>query len=149
MKSAVSSISVLSMVALLCGCQQLTTSLGEINTGLSDVSGQQPAPTAPADTALSAKRQINNAWHVSDPEALAWLGHSQLTWDDHGKLTGVNWYDFWKQHIKAKTVLAKNAYRLCHDHAKRGANCQTYWQAYSMSKSEESRYWGKKIGYQS
>lgn len=81
---------------------------------------------------------------MSDTEALAWLGHSQATWNDNGKLKGVNWYDFWKKQIQAKTILGKNGYRACHNNPKSGGNCQTYWQAYSMSKSEESRYWGKK-----
>ncbi|PIR10228.1 MAG: hypothetical protein COV52_09725 [Gammaproteobacteria bacterium CG11_big_fil_rev_8_21_14_0_20_46_22] len=142
MKSA-SFIGIVSVFALLCGCQQLNTDLGKINNGLSNISGQKP--TAPVSTATGSKKSIKNAWNVSDSEALAWLGQSQPTWDDNGKLKGVNWYDFWKQQIKAKTTLAKNAYRACHNNPTSGENCQTYWQAYSMSKSEESRYWGKKM----
>jgi len=136
-------IGVVSVLTLLVGCQQLKTDLGKINQGLSHVSGQKTTSTSSTSVSTSSKKVIQNAWNVSDGEALAWLEQSQPTWNDHGKLKGVNWYAFWKQQIEATTALAKSAYRACHHNPTRGANCQTYWQAYSMSPSE-GIVWGKK-----
>ena len=147
MNKTIGVIGIVSVLASLCGCQQLNTGLGKINSSLSNISGQKNAPQTPGPSTDLSKKHIKNAWSVSDSEALAWLAHSQPTWDDNGKLKGVNWYDFWKQQIKAKTLLAKNAYRACHNNLTSGANCKTYWQAYSMSKSIESRYWGKKMDH--
>lgn len=145
MNPTIGMISVVSVFALLCGCQQLNTDLGKINSGLSNISGQKTAPQTQASSKVLSKKHIKNAWNVSDSEALAWLRHSKPTWDDNGKLKGVNWYTFWKQQIQAKTLLGKNGYRACYRDPTYGANCIRYWQAYSMSKSIESRYWGEKM----
>ena len=145
MIKSLSFIGITAAIALLCGCQQMGTELGKINDGLSTISGQKPAVAQKSKTTASSKKSIKNAWHVSDSQAIAWLKQNQSSWDDHGKLKSVNWYDFWKAQIQAKTTLSKNAYQTCHNNPVSGANCQTYWQAYSMSKSEESRYWGSKL----
>lgn len=145
MIKSVGFIGITAAIALLCGCQQMSTDLGKINDGLSTISGQKTAVAQKSKTTASSKKSIKNAWHVSDSQAIAWLKQNQSTWNDHGKLKAVNWYDFWKAQIQAKTTLSKNAYQTCHNNPVSGANCQTYWQAYSMSKSEESRYWGSKL----
>lgn len=140
-------IGAVSVVALLAGCQAINSDLDQINGGLSKLTGQGTATASSAST--SSKKQIKNAWNVSNSEAMAWLGQNESTWNDNGKLSGVNWYDFWSQQIHYKTDLAKQAYQYCHKNAwetpKPGANCQTYFQAYSMTNSEESRSFGKKM----
>ncbi len=120
-------VSVISAVTLLCACQELQTN----------------PLTAPAASPVS--KSITNRWHVSDAQAIAWLQHDQRTWSDKGKLVGVNWYVFWKEQLGAGTTLAKEAYSACHNNPSHGSNCQVYWQAYSMSNSEASRYWGNKM----
>lgn len=144
MIKSVGFIGMTATIALLCGCQQMSAEFGKINAGLSPMGGQKTAVTQKNNTTVPSKKSIKNAWHVCDRQAIAWLKQNQLTWNDHGKLNGVNWYHFWKAQIQANTTLSKTAYQICHNNPVSGANCQTYWQAYSMSKSEESRYWGSK-----
>ena len=124
------------LLILGAGCQSLNQDLAQINTGLARVRGVSPPPTSAT---------IKTRWRVSHVQAVAWLRHDTLTWDDNGRLHGVNWYDFWKQQCQAKTSLAREGERLCKNDHIAGGNCQTYWQAYSMSKANESHYWGKQM----
>ena len=141
----ISLITCLSLGALLSGCQSLNTDLGSVNTGLSHLTGDNVPSTSSPSTETT---HISNIWHVTDAEALAWLSHDQITWNDNGKLKNVNWYTFWSQQIHYKTVLGTQGYQYCHKNAwdtPAGANCQTYFQAYSMTNAEESQALGKKV----
>jgi len=135
-------IGLTSAALLMSGCSQLNSELGTINEGLSQVSGVSATPVV---AQRSTGKPIQTAWHVTDGQALRWLSHDQTIWDDGGKLKQVNWYTFWKQQIDAKTSLASAGYKACHNNPNSGANCQSYLQAYSMSKSQESQYWGNQL----
>lgn len=148
MAKTISLIGAVSVAALLAGCQAINSDLDQINGGLSQLTGQG-TPVKTSSPSPSIKKQIKNTWNVSNSQAMAWLAQNNPTWNDNGKLTGVNWYDFWLQQIHYKTDLAKQAFQYCHKNAweipKPGANCQTYFQAYSMTNSEEGRSFGKKM----
>ena len=147
----ISLIGCLSLSALLVGCQSLNTDLGSVNTGLSHLTGDNVSSASsapPASSQPTGTAHISNSWHVTDAQAMAWLSHDQITWNDNGKLNNVNWYTFWSQQIHYKTALGTQGYKYCHTNAwdtPAGANCQTYFQAYSMTTAQENQVWGKKV----
>lgn len=128
---------------LLVGCDAMNSDMTQLNNSLSALSGQG------ASAHLTTSKPIANAWHVSNSQAMQWLAQNNATFADHGDVRSVDWYKFWSQQIHYKTPLAQQAYQYCHvnawDNRTVGMNCQTYWQAYSMTKSEESRVWGQKM----
>lgn len=146
MKAAIKVILMGSAVLLLTACQQLNTELTKLNSGLSQINGTETAQ--PAQSAPSGGK-ISNQWGVTADQAMNWLEHNETTWDDNGKLSGVNWLDFWSAEISAKTSLSAKAYMYCHvsgaETRQVGANCQRYWQAYSMTMSDKSRDYGNKV----
>ncbi len=139
-----SSVSAVSVIVILTGCQQVTSGLHGINQGLSQITGDKIVSSQPLQNQY--KKRINNNWHVTDSQALAWLKHNNPTWNNGGQLMGVNWYDFWKQQLHYHTLLSKAGLKLCHNSSIAGGNCQTFFQAKAMVNSEESRYWGNKMG---
>jgi hypothetical protein len=140
-------ILVTSVSVLLCGCQPLNNELSEINNGLTNLNNSSSASVSSKIT--SDKKSIKNPWNVSNAQAMNWLSQNSTSWNDHGKLKAVNWYEFWSQQIHANTALAKQAHAYCHQNAwstqKPGANCATFLQAYSMTKSDESLQLGRAV----
>ncbi|MBN1683987.1 MAG: hypothetical protein JW855_00890 [Gammaproteobacteria bacterium] len=143
MKQIFICVSACALIGSLSGCQSLNQDLQQVHQGLSTLTGQQGEQVA---TTKNSPKAISNKWHVSDQDAMAWLSHDNILWNNHGKLKGINWYTFWSQQIHAKTALAEKAYQYCHESPwssqKVGGNCQTYFQAYSMTNSQESISWG-------
>lgn len=103
--------------------------------------GAAQAATTQVSQTKFAGGMISNKWNVTSDQALAWLEHNKMTWNDNGKLGNVSWFDFWSSEIKAKTALSNKAYVYCHvsgaETRKIGDNCETYWYAYSKSLKNE------------
>lgn len=146
-QNALKVIAITSIAVLLSSCQAVNQSLQEVNNGLSKITrGSVARNSSPSS---SSTKEIKNKWNVNKTEAMAWLSQNEPTWNDHGKLKKVNWYTFWSQQIHYQTALASKAHQYCHkdswDTQETGANCQTYFQAYTMTKSEESHAWDQKV----
>jgi hypothetical protein len=121
--------------------------LAKLNGALGS-SNAQPHSTLGSE-APTGGGSIKNKWAVTDSEAMAWLQHDNTTWDDNGKLKGVNWFDFWSEQVHANTKLSQDAYKYCHtdtwSQRRVGNNCGRFWQAYSMTKSDQGFNEGKKM----
>lgn len=132
----------------LTGCQQLNSGLAKINHELGSINGTAPNSSSSLQSA-SGPSVAKTQWSVTHEQAMAWLAHDEPTWDDNGALKGVNWFKFWSAQVHEKSSLAQDAYQYCHEDTwsqrKVGSNCEGFWQAYSMTKSDESIKEGNEV----
>ena len=134
----VGALGTIGLLILLSGCQAMNDDLGQLNSGLSNLT----SPTGSSANIFSPHTtQIKNDWNISDEEAMAWLAQNDSTWNDNGKISKtVNWYSFWSQQVHYQTALGDKAHQYCNQSSwemKPGDNCQTYWNAYNSTKAEE------------